>query len=174
MFEIMAVSGDVLVFRANGFEKNRRKLTANENNITVDMILVPGEKNQKKAVNSGHLDGQAIAFINKHSQHSLDNYYEFSDLRGLIRATCLGASVTDQGSIKVFIRGRYNGSSRLSENNGAATFVLDGMIVRDIDFLNPRDVQSVRLLTGHEASRLFGSQGANGVVMIKTKKQSGI
>jgi len=169
MFEINTANGDVLIFRANGFEKNRRKLAANENDITVDMILVPGEKNEEKALNSGHLDGLAIAFLNKHTQHRLDNYYEFSDLRGLIRATCLGASVTDHGSIKVFIRGRYNGSSRLSENNGAATFVLDGMIVRDIDFLNPRDVQSIRLLTGHEASRMFGSQGANGVVMIRTK-----
>ncbi|KPL12858.1 MAG: hypothetical protein AMS26_16050 [Bacteroides sp. SM23_62] len=169
MFEIMAVSGDVLVFKANGFKKNRRKLSANENDITVNMILVPGEKNEKKAVESGHLNGQEIAYVNKQTNHSLDNYYEFSDLRGLIRATCLGARVTDQGSIRVFIRGRDICSSGLSENNGAAIFVLNGMIVRDVDFLNPRDVRSIRLLRGHEASRMYGSLGANGVLMINTK-----
>ena len=77
--------------------------------------------------------------------------------------------VIQGGSIQVFIRGRYSSSTRFPENNGAATFALDGMIVRDVDFLNPRDVKSIRLLTGHEATRIYGSQGANGVVLIKTK-----
>jgi TonB-dependent SusC/RagA subfamily outer membrane receptor len=57
------------------------------------------------------------------------------------------------------------------ENNSAAAFIVDGMILRDIDDLNPRDVKSIRMLKGHEATRIYGSQGANGVVMINTKRR---
>ena len=88
----------------------------------------------------------------------------------MLQAELLGTRVTDQGGSKqVYVRGRDISSVGFSENNGAATFALDGMIVRDGDFLNPRDVKSIRLLTGHEATRIYGSQGANGVVLIKTK-----
>ncbi len=55
MFDIMATRGDVLIFNANGFKKHRKKLSADENEITVDMILVPGEKSEKLAVDHGHM-----------------------------------------------------------------------------------------------------------------------
>jgi TonB-dependent SusC/RagA subfamily outer membrane receptor len=170
MFEIMAANGDVLIFRANGFEKNRRKLSANENNITVDMILVPGEKNEKKAVAYGHMHEKDLAYALEHYNIINNDFSAYNDMRELLQAALLGTRVTDQGgSVRVYIRGRDISSVGLSENNGAAQFAVDGMIVRDVDFLNPRDVKNIRLLTGHEATRIYGSHGANGVVMIRTK-----
>jgi hypothetical protein len=169
MFEIMAPIGDVLIFRANGFKKNRRKLSANENDISVDMLLMPGEKNQKLAVDYGHMNEKDMAYAITHYSHFNNDYMVYNDMRELLQAELLGTRLTNQGSIQVFIRGRDIGSYGLLENNGAVTFVLDGMIVRDIDFLNPRDVRSIRLLRGHEASRVYGSLGANGVVLINTK-----
>jgi hypothetical protein len=169
MFEIMAPGGDVLIFRAKGFEKNRRKVSVNEDEITVNMILVPGEKNQKMAVDYGHMYEKDMVYAVEHYSHFNNDYMVYNDMRELLQAELLGTRVTNQGSIQVFIRGRDIGSYGLSENNGAVTFVLDGMIVRDIDFLNPRDVRSIRLLRGHEASRMYGSLGANGVVLINTK-----
>jgi hypothetical protein len=169
-FEILASRGDVLVFNANGFEKNRREVTANEDEISVNMILMPGEKNKQIAVYHGHMTEKYIENAVEHYNNINNDFPEYTNLRGLIQAKCLGARVMDQGgSIQVFIRGRDIGFTGLSENNGAAIFVLDGMIVRDIDFLNPRDVKYVTLLTGHEATRRYGSHGANGVVLINTK-----
>ena len=169
MFEIMAPGGDVLIFRAKGFEKNRRKVSDNEDEITVNMILRPGEKNQKLAVDNGHMYEKDMAYAIKHHSSFNNDYMVYNDMRELLQAKLLGTRVTNQGSIQVFIRGRDIGSYGLLENNGAVTFVLDGMIVRDIDFLNPRDVRSIRLLRGHEASSMYGSQGANGVLLINTK-----
>jgi len=169
-FEIMVPMGDVLVFSANGFEKNRREVTANEDEISVNMILLPGEKNKQIAVYHGHMSEKDIANAVEIYSNINNDFPEYTNLRGLIQAKCLGARVMDQGgSIQVFIRGRDIGFTGLSENNGAAIFVLDGMIVRDIDFLNPQDVKYVTLLTGHEATRRYGSHGANGVMLINTK-----
>lgn len=170
MFEIMAANGDVLVFRAKGFEKNRRKLSANENEITVDMILVPGEKNEKKAVVYGHMHEKDLTYALEDKNIINNDFSAYNDMRELLQASLLGTRVTDQdGSVRVYIRGRDISSVGLTENNGAAKFAVEGMIVRDVDYLNPRDVRSVRLLTGHEATRIYGSHGANGVVLIRTK-----
>ena len=169
-FEIMVSMEDVLFFKANGFEKNRREVTANEDEISVNMILVPGEKNEKKAVTYGHMYEEDLAYAVEHYNVRNNDLPLYSDIKQLLQAELLGTRVTDQGgSIQVYVRGRDISSVGLSENNGAAIFALDGMIARDVDFLNPQDVKSIRLLTGHEATRMYGSRGTKGVVMIRTK-----
>jgi TonB-dependent SusC/RagA subfamily outer membrane receptor len=49
-------------------------------------------------------------------------------------------------------------------------YVVDGVTVRNIDFLNPNDVASVSILKNPSETAIYGSQGANGVVVITTKK----
>lgn len=169
-FEIMAASGDVLIFKANGFEKNRREVTANDDEISANMILMPGEKNVNLAVANGHMYEKDVAYAVERYYRNIHNDFPlYSDIRQLLQAELLGTRVVDQGSIQVFIRGGYISSTGVSENNGAATFVLDGIIVRDVDDLNPREVKFIRLLKGHEATRMYGSRGTNGVVLINTK-----
>jgi hypothetical protein len=52
-FEIMAQSGDVLTFNANGFEKNQRKVEKDNDPLAVNMILLKGDKNEEIAVAYG-------------------------------------------------------------------------------------------------------------------------
>lgn len=48
-------------------------------------------------------------------------------------------------------------------------FIVDGMEVMDIDYLNPRDVKSVEILKDSAAS-IYGTRGACGVILITTRK----
>ena len=48
-------------------------------------------------------------------------------------------------------------------------FVVDGMIVSNIDYIIPNDVKSIRVLKGAEAS-MYGSQGSSGVIVITSIK----
>jgi hypothetical protein len=170
-FEILTHSGDVLVFKAHGFKKNRRKVSAKEDEITVKMILMPGEKNQKIATGFGHMSVKDMAFAYKYSKNINDEYLNYSDMQDLLQKKLLDAEVTNQGGIKVFVR-RYNNSSDFSSHNsGAALFVLDGMIVPCIDYLNPQNVASVTLLKDKGGTAIYGPRGLNGVVIIKTIKE---
>lgn len=47
-------------------------------------------------------------------------------------------------------------------------YVVDGMQVGGIDFLNPNDIASVEVLKDAAATAIYGARGANGVVMITT------
>ena len=49
-------------------------------------------------------------------------------------------------------------------------FVVDGMPVTDINYLNTSDIQSMEVLKDASASAIYGSRGANGVILITTKK----
>lgn len=48
-------------------------------------------------------------------------------------------------------------------------FVVDGVLTNDISFLNTSDIQSVSVLKDASATAIYGSRGANGVVVIETK-----
>ncbi len=49
-------------------------------------------------------------------------------------------------------------------------YIVDGMPVGGIDYLNPNDIQSVEILKDASASAIYGARGANGVVLITTKQ----
>ena len=55
-------------------------------------------------------------------------------------------------------------------NNADPLYVVDGMMMGTIDFLNADDIESIQVLKDASASAIYGSRGANGVVIITTKK----
>jgi TonB-linked SusC/RagA family outer membrane protein len=49
-------------------------------------------------------------------------------------------------------------------------YVVDGMFVNDIQYLNSQDVASMEILKDASATAIYGSRGANGVILVTTKK----
>jgi TonB-linked SusC/RagA family outer membrane protein len=49
-------------------------------------------------------------------------------------------------------------------------YVVDGMLLDDISFLSPNDIQSVEVLKDASATAIYGSRGANGVIIVTTKQ----
>jgi TonB-linked SusC/RagA family outer membrane protein len=96
----------------------------------------------------------------------------------LITAKVAGVQVVDNnepgGSINIRIRG---GTSVTSSNE--PLFVLDGVPLpvgggindgrNALNFLNPSDIETVTVLKDASATAIYGSRGANGVVLITTK-----
>jgi TonB-linked SusC/RagA family outer membrane protein len=73
---------------------------------------------------------------------------------------------------------RIRGSSSISVTN-EPLYVVDGVILNvssltngtsPIDYLNPNDIKSVEVLKDASATAIYGARGANGVIMITTKK----
>ncbi len=59
-------------------------------------------------------------------------------------------------------------------NDAAPIYVVDGVILDNIDFLNASDIQSIEVLKDASATAIYGSRGANGVIIITTKQGSGV
>jgi TonB-dependent SusC/RagA subfamily outer membrane receptor len=60
----------------------------------------------------------------------------------------------------------------LSSINGTGEplYVVDGIYIDNINFLNPSDVKSIEILKDAASTSIYGSRGANGVVLITTIK----
>ncbi|MEI6888099.1 MAG: SusC/RagA family TonB-linked outer membrane protein [Bacteroidales bacterium] len=54
-------------------------------------------------------------------------------------------------------------------NNASPIYVVDGVILDDISFLNSADIKSMEVLKDASATAIYGSRGANGVIMVTTK-----
>lgn len=76
-----------------------------------------------------------------------------------------GVKVVKNGptTASVYIRGINSVNSSTEP-----LFVVDGIMVNDISYLNPRDVKSVTVLKDASAS-IYGVRGGNGAILIKLK-----
>lgn len=64
---------------------------------------------------------------------------------------------------------RVRGVNSISGDSGPLV-VIDGFIGGDFSALNPSDIQSVEVLKDASATAVYGSRGANGVLLVTTKK----
>ena len=88
--------------------------------------------------------------------------------------------VTNCNTIYQYLAGRLPGVQLTDENHiiirGKTTmrantdplFVVDGVAVDDVSFLNPNDVKRVEVLKD-SAAAIYGMRGANGVIVITTR-----
>ncbi|MDR1518249.1 MAG: TonB-dependent receptor plug domain-containing protein, partial [Dysgonamonadaceae bacterium] len=107
-------------------------------------------------------------------------------LAGKVAGVAINSSAAGPGAaVKVIMRG----AKSLSKDNNAL-YVIDGIPMYNSSYgngvsdglystqpgsegaadINPDDIESISLLTGPSAAALYGYEGANGVVMITTKK----
>ncbi|MEP3390415.1 MAG: SusC/RagA family TonB-linked outer membrane protein, partial [Reichenbachiella sp.] len=71
------------------------------------------------------------------------------------------------GDIKIRIRG----ANSINGNNSPLV-VIDGIARGDLSSLNSNDIENINILKDASASAIYGSRGANGVVLVTTKKGS--
>lgn len=57
---------------------------------------------------------------------------------------------------------------------GSPLYVVDGVIVPDINFLNPQDIAKMDVLKDAASTAIYGSRGSNGVVIVTTKQGSSV
>ena len=85
----------------------------------------------------------------------------YRDIYDMIVGEVAGVFV-EGGSIRIRGNGSLNGSN-------SPLFVVDGSPVSSISNIPPNDVESINILKGSSAA-LYGTRGANGVIIINTKK----
>lgn len=104
----------------------------------------------------------AVSSLKPEEDHDLETSNSIYDyLRGRVP----GVQVIETGGTpRVLIRGINSINSDTDP-----LFVVDGVTVSDISFVNPRDVKTIDVIKDGSAS-IYGIRGANGVILITTKR----
>ena len=80
-----------------------------------------------------------------------------------------GVSITTtEGSPDADVKIRVRGGGSLSQDN-SPLYIVDGFPVSSISDIAPADIQSIDVLKDASSTAIYGSQGANGVIIITTK-----
>jgi TonB-dependent starch-binding outer membrane protein SusC len=170
-FSINAPSGSsVLVFSSVGFasqempigNKKELNLSLSSADNTMDQVVVIGYGTVKKKDVTG-----AVAGINQKDIRSRPVANALQAMQGKVA----GVDITSNerpgqvGSINI------RGVRSLTASN-TPLFVVDGIPLSSggIDYLNPNDIEAIDVLKDASATAIFGSRGANGVVIVTTKQ----
>lgn len=86
----------------------------------------------------------------------------------LIQGSIPGVIVTNNGSAGESPVVRIRGVGSISNTN--PLYIVDGIFTDNVDFVNPSDITSMEILKDPSSLAMFGVQGANGVIIISTKR----
>jgi len=134
----------------------------NENSLNFTFSEADKSKKIKKGSDSAYseTDQKYVASQSDNPNISKDKR-TYRTIYEMIRGKVAGVSVSNDNKITI------RGTSTLREFAGQPLFVVNGMVVANIDYVIPNNVKSIKVLKDTEAS-IYGSQGANGVIVIKT------
>ena len=166
-YSIKITPGATLQFSYVGMEKQSVKV-GNQNVINVQLkddsqmlaeTVVIGYGSAKKRDLTGsitNIKGDEIA--NKPVANPL------SALQGKVA----GVQVINSGRAGEDPEIRVRGTNSI--NGYKPLYVVDGLFNDNINFLNPQDIESMEILKDPSSLAIFGVRGANGVIIITTKK----
>lgn len=165
-FMVKVKPEDKLKVSAKGFYSQTVKLDQNIKIALVNLKLKPTEKSREYAIGYGYVkDGEKLNALSQLTNDDL-NFSQYSNMYDLIRGRFAGVTVDPSGDIII------RGINSINLSSGAL-IVVDG-VAQDksvLNILNPNDVKSINVIKDG-SSAIYGSRGANGVVIIETKGAS--
>lgn len=166
-FSLSATEGAIIEISYVGFlseqlkntGKNDIRIAMKEDTQKLEEVVVVGYGTQKKKDLTS-----AIATI---SAKELSNQ-SVSNAVAAMQGRLSGVQITNSGSPGSSPSIRIRGTGSIHSAN--PIYVVDGMIVDDISYLGPNDIESMSVLKDASASAIYGVRAANGVIMVTTKR----
>lgn len=167
-FSIQAKAGDVLQVSFMGYKTQDVKvsnagpinITLVSDNVQLQEVVAVGYGTMKKSDLTGAVTSVSADQLLKAPVAGIDQ---------ALQGRAAGVTVTTgsgQPGEAATIRIRGIGSA-IGGND--PLYVVDGVITGDIKWLSPSDIQSMEILKDASATAIYGSRGANGVILITTK-----
>jgi TonB-linked SusC/RagA family outer membrane protein len=160
---------DVLEFSFVGLEKQEVKInqrtnievSLNEEAIGLSEVVVVGYGTMKKKDMTG-----AVSSVSSERISQAGTVSVLEAMQGHVAGANISASSGKAGAgYNIEIRGRNS-----LQSGGEPLYVVDGVMVGSISWLNPADIQRIDVLKDASSTAIYGSRGTNGVVMVTTKQ----
>ncbi|MEZ7514361.1 MG2 domain-containing protein [Flavobacterium frigidarium] len=165
-YEIAATLNETLIFSFIGYTTVEHNITGN----TIDKQLKPDESTLEEVIVVGYGTMKKKSSTTTLSGIVDEADYQVYNTAGIILPLTGKAAGINLADLKTKIRG----TSTISQNNNPL-YVIDGKIVLEqaVKDLTASDVISVDVLKSDQATALYGGKGANGAIVIITKKGLG-
>ncbi|MGF7230201.1 SusC/RagA family TonB-linked outer membrane protein [Arachidicoccus sp.] len=170
-YEITVDKGNMLQFSYVGF-KAQNIVFEKQSTINISLVPVTAELEEMVVVGYGKtkrsdLTG-AVSTVNASSYKD----QPIVDISSALQGRVAGVSVSNSsGAPGADVKIRIRGANSVNYSNNPL-YVVDGIALGSANFsqLNVDDIASMEILKDASATAIYGSRGANGVVIITTKK----
>ncbi|HWK07631.1 MAG TPA: SusC/RagA family TonB-linked outer membrane protein [Puia sp.] len=189
-YSVSAGEGDILIFSSVGYKTREEAV---KGKTTLNIVLERSDKQMNEVVVTAlgitrerRAVGYSVSEVKGGSMTEARENSFVNSLEGRVAGVNVsGVATGPNGATNVVIRGitSMTGSNQplyvvngipLVNNNYATTDVISGYGGKDggdgIGDINPDDIETVSILKGAAATALYGYRGANGVILITTKK----
>jgi iron complex outermembrane recepter protein len=190
-FQIQANEGDVLVISSVGYTVTKIKvgstittmnivLKKSENNLNEVVVTALGISRQKRALGYSQEQIKGTELTESNAPNVIN----------AVEGKMAGVNITspngvDGGTTRILI-----GGNNTIQGDNQPLIIIDGMPMDNtiptaaqdvtapkdwgsaINLINPQDIETFSVLKGPAAAALYGGRGANGVILITTKKGS--
>lgn len=163
-------AGDILLFQYLGYADKEVVIGTNfnlnvllsESSEQLDEIIVVGYGTTTVKDATGSVESITAKDMTKGNIVTAEN---------LISGRVAGVNITTSGAPGSGSQIRIRGGSSLNASNDPL-IVIDGLPIQGVDLnsINPNDIDSFSVLKDASATAIYGSRGANGVIIITTKK----
>lgn len=158
-FKIKCIDDDVLTFYSHGFQDLKRKIKNGKDSINVNLFFVDSKKNKELSVENGHINSNVLEYSLNNLPNPSKDYSKYIDIYELLKAEFPYLGIIGN-AITIGVPTSFT-------FDPDALLVVDGTYVKDISFIQPIYVISVKVVKGSEAS-IYGMRGTNGVIIIET------
>nr|WP_294870422.1 TonB-dependent receptor [uncultured Pedobacter sp.] len=167
-YTINAQTGDILQVSSIGFvakevtvgQGNTINISLAEDNQGLNEVVVVGYGVQQKKLVTG-----ATVQIKGETLQKQSTTNALQGLQGQTPGVQITSTSGQPGeNIKVTIRGLG------TIGNASPLYVVDGVLTGDITYLNSSDIESIDVLKDAASAAIYGSQAANGVVLVTTRQ----
>ena len=171
-FSIRASTGSTLIFSSIGFTEQEVRVSDGDINISLEFaqrnlqeVVITGYGTRSRRQVAGSISKINGEEIKLQPVGSFDKLLQ-GKVPGLLSQSQSGQPGT-AADVTIRGKGSINGSN-------TPLYVIDGVQVSSADFstLNPADIESYNVLKDASSTSIYGSRGANGVIVITTKRGS--
>ncbi len=165
----VADAASVLVYSYTGYATARETVgnrtsidvVLEEDATTLDQIVVTGYGSQKRSDITGAVATVESEDLEKAVYNTVDQVLQGRSPGVLV--TSGDGAPGSQATIRI------RGNNSLSADNGPL-YVVDGIPIQGTPTFNPQDIASLEVLKDASATAIYGSRGANGVILVTTKR----
>lgn len=136
------------------------KVTLKEDAQALDEVVVTGYGTMKKSDVTGSISSVSAKKLAARGVLRVED---------ALQGSVPGVNITQSnsranGGFDIQIRGQAS----ITKSSGPL-YVVDGMVVSSIDFLNPEDIERIDVLKDASSTAIYGSRASEGVIIISTK-----
>jgi len=160
----------VLIFKSIGYN-NLEETIGSKSQINAALEESSTSLNEVKIVNIGYgtVKREAITGAVSSVGAATIAAAPVSSALEAIQGRVAGVNIaTTEGSPDAEINVRVRGGSSITQSN-EPLYIVDGFPVNTISDIAPQDIESIDILKDASSTAIYGSRGANGVILVTTK-----